>query len=211
MLHNDANNLLSLSDNLGIFIKNIDGKYLSCNEVLAKKLKLKGSKDIVGMTDYDLPILYKEAQALRAGDLKVIKTKKSMKFNYFVTINDYYFSFYTFKAPFFDASGHIVGIYGIDNYLHTENSKPLKKMIYAKQNETIKLTMRQQDCLFYLVRGMTIKEIARILNLAPRTVEHHLEALKIKFDCNTRSALVTHALKLPIIRKNLNNSLSMTS
>ncbi len=34
-----------------------------------------------------------------------------------------------------------------------------------------------------LLNGMTLKQIAKKLNLSPRTVEHHLEYIKIKLEC----------------------------
>lgn len=61
------------------------------------------------------------------------------------------------------------------------------------------LTQRQQECLYCLVYGMTIKEIATELGLSPRTVEHHIESIKYKYSCTSRSQLIAKALKQPFI------------
>ena len=66
------------------------------------------------------------------------------------------------------------------------------------------LTERQLDCLFYLVQGMTIREIAEILSLSARTVEHYLEAVKAKLGCKNRSQLIAKAFKMDIIRDKIN-------
>ena len=52
-----------------------------------------------------------------------------------------------------------------------------------------------------------MKEIARKLNISPRTVESHIEEIKLKMDCQTKSQLIKkgiHANLLDIIpRKNI--------
>jgi len=65
------------------------------------------------------------------------------------------------------------------------------------------LTQRQEECLYYLAQGKTAKEIAIILNLSNRTVEHHLDAVKLKYCCTSRSDLISKALKLPFIKNRL--------
>ena len=42
----------------------------------------------------------------------------------------------------------------------------------------LSLTVTQQECVFLLVRGKAIKEIAYILGLSNRTVEYYIEAIK---------------------------------
>lgn len=56
------------------------------------------------------------------------------------------------------------------------------------------LTKRQQECLFLLVRGKTNKQIAKILNIAPRTVEDHIVKIKHSLNCNTKSQLIEKAI-----------------
>lgn len=58
------------------------------------------------------------------------------------------------------------------------------------------LSKRQLDCLYYLIRGMTVKEISNYLNLSPKTVEHYLDAAKIKLNCFSRSGLIQKALEI---------------
>ncbi len=65
------------------------------------------------------------------------------------------------------------------------------------------LTERQMDCLYYLVKGMTIKQISEKMQLSARTVEHYLEAVKSKLECKTRFDLVDKALQMQEIRHRL--------
>lgn len=53
-----------------------------------------------------------------------------------------------------------------------------------------KLSKKKLECLYYLVRGKTAREIASILNISPRTVEHYLEDIKFKWGCCSKSSLI---------------------
>jgi LuxR family quorum-sensing system transcriptional regulator SolR len=75
------------------------------------------------------------------------------------------------------------------------------KHTYCKIRENPLLTDRQVDCLYYLMNGMTAKQIAKRLNLSPRTVENHLEAIKVKMNCYSRIELFQKGQELKIICK----------
>ena len=67
----------------------------------------------------------------------------------------------------------------------------------------IYLTPREYDCLKVLQEGKTIKEIARDMQLSPRTVEFYLKNLKVKFGCKSKTellALVARSNMLPEIQ-----------
>lgn len=56
------------------------------------------------------------------------------------------------------------------------------------------LTPREKDCLFYLLRGRTMKQIAECLAIGPRTVESYLENMKAKLGCNKKSELIAYGI-----------------
>lgn len=56
------------------------------------------------------------------------------------------------------------------------------------------LSARQMEVLFFLLCGKTSKEIAKILNLSTRTAESYLEAIKLKFNCDTKSQLIEKSI-----------------
>src|SRR5205814_689580 len=58
----------------------------------------------------------------------------------------------------------------------------------------IYLTSRQSECLFFIIRGKTSKEISQLLNISMRTVEDHTDHLKNKFNCKTKSVLIDKAI-----------------
>ena len=45
------------------------------------------------------------------------------------------------------------------------------------------LTVREYECVDYLIRGKTAEEIAIILNISRRTAETHVQNIKRKMNC----------------------------
>lgn len=56
------------------------------------------------------------------------------------------------------------------------------------------LTGREVECLFYVVRGFSVPMIAEKLLVSKRTVETHIENIKIKTNCYTKVELIERAL-----------------
>lgn len=71
---------------------------------------------------------------------------------------------------------------------------PLKLMRKMRQNP-IKLSLKQNICANLLIQGLTTPQIARKLQLSPRTIETHVNQLKYKFDAANKSELIINVLK----------------
>jgi DNA-binding CsgD family transcriptional regulator len=59
----------------------------------------------------------------------------------------------------------------------------------------LKLSKRQTQCLFYILRGKSASKIAKMLGLSTRTVESYIENLKDKMLCNNKEELIESAFK----------------
>jgi len=206
----DVESLLSLPNKLGVFWKDTEGRYLGCNDMAAEMIMLPSRQEVVGRTDFDLPIRAEEAQWVREGDHLVKTLRRPSQFHYIVTLPQKKLEFITIKMPLFDAEGKITGIFGIDNFIDRHSFQAILPLL-AEANcltnnmQIIRppthspLTKRQRDCLYYLARGMTAKQIAHQLNLSQRTVEHHLNTIKHKLNCHSRSELVEAALSMNLL------------
>ncbi|MDQ3239769.1 MAG: LuxR C-terminal-related transcriptional regulator [bacterium] len=62
---------------------------------------------------------------------------------------------------------------------------------------TAKLSKKESEISMLLVKGKTAKEIARVLNLSYRTVEHYIENVKSKFGVKRKAHLISFLLQLP--------------
>ena len=58
------------------------------------------------------------------------------------------------------------------------------------------LTKREKQVAEYLIEGQTAKQIAKILELSPRTIESYIVNLKNKLACNRQTDLVSKLLEL---------------
>jgi DNA-binding CsgD family transcriptional regulator len=166
------------------------------------------NKDLVlGHTDYDFPWsmfagLYRkhEYDALEGNTYSAIHPCADLKGREFLVFNT--------KTPAYDENNKIIGIhchaievinpqyFSLVQWLKQSNiDNPLQVYSIGKDFADIKLTSRQSECLFFLLRGKVAKEIARILGISYRTVEEHIEQLKLKFNCHNKSELMCLAIE----------------
>lgn len=120
-------------------------------------------------------------------------------------------SLITKKSPLKSSDGKIIGcidqITEINNPLLTQlglnsaklgtrhkNSKASSLHLSTSEYKKYKLSNRETQCLFYLLRGKTSKKIAIILGLSPRTIEVYVDNLKSKFNCRTKLELIEKAI-----------------
>ncbi|KTC82321.1 LuxR family transcriptional regulator [Legionella cherrii] len=196
-----------------VYVKDKKGRYLDCNHTMLCVNKMQ-TEDIKGKMDVDL--LWKEqAPILMKNDATIIQENQVKTFIEAVQFDNGPLRHYiSRKAPLYTRQGKVIGIVGIsflidsDTSLFTAIQEPSiighdNPSHSSTQHSNNQLTTKQIKCLYYLVQGMTIKQIGQQLNLSPRTVEDHLNAAKNKLNCYSRSQLITKALQLPMIRNQL--------
>ena len=61
----------------------------------------------------------------------------------------------------------------------------------TKSGAQVLLSKREIECLHYLVEGKAAKEIARKLDISPRTVELHIANIKGKMKCKSSLELIS--------------------
>ncbi|MGD9108980.1 MAG: helix-turn-helix transcriptional regulator [Gammaproteobacteria bacterium] len=57
-----------------------------------------------------------------------------------------------------------------------------------------KLTKREGECICYILRGMTTKQMADMMELSPRTVEGYMLNIRNKLDCKNRYEIISTVL-----------------
>jgi len=64
---------------------------------------------------------------------------------------------------------------------------PVNKFYLNQDNP---LTQREITCLIKTIKGRTAKEIGKDFNISPRSIEKHLDNIKIKMKCNSRREMI---------------------
>lgn len=194
-----------------LYWKDRKSKYRANNTTHSTFAGYNQNEEVLGYTDYDL-IWSNSASQYTLNDRKVIlKGSPAIFFEHGAIHDNKSAYFLSAKTPLRLKSNKIDGIMGLSILFTPERSDELFSSLLIDTDTSTSipnipvLTQKQLDCLFYLTLGMTQKEIAMQMNLAPRTVEHYLETIKIKLKCNNRSSLIRKALQLPTIRNRLNN------
>jgi DNA-binding CsgD family transcriptional regulator len=184
-----------------VYLKDKHGKILVCNDSQVKNAGYSQVSDMVGLNDYDI-CENKSASIIRTNDLEVMKNKKPKIVMEVAELhNGIVSTAFSYKLPFY-ALGKTIGTFGLS---FTQESQILFFMLHAhkKQSTDYRLSKREIECLYYLVKGKTAKEIARVLNLSPRTIEVNISKAKVKLHCNTRSQLINIAFNIQIIKNKL--------
>lgn len=60
--------------------------------------------------------------------------------------------------------------------------------------ETLHLTHREVEVLKLVALGLSAKEVAQKLSIAPRTVERHIDHVRLKTGTRNRTHMVAHAI-----------------
>jgi DNA-binding CsgD family transcriptional regulator len=86
----------------------------------------------------------------------------------------------------------------------TFDTRPREVLIFLKELrphtvadfERSGVTRREAEILYWIGRGKTDPEIARLLSISPRTVQKHIEHIFAKLGVETRTAAVMRSLEL---------------
>ncbi|STX51763.1 LuxR family transcriptional regulator [Legionella busanensis] len=79
-----------------------------------------------------------------------------------------------------------------DHYPYT--IEKIKSLFTKKFKQHIR--QREAECLFYILKGKSAREIGPILNLSPRTIEYYLNTLKDKLNCKKKSEMINMVIDL---------------
>jgi len=196
-----------------VFIKDLQSRYINISKGFSELMGFSTPSSAYQKTDYELPCKASEsASNFIAIDQRVVQSSEKV-----ITIetNNYkqgWESYYVEKTPIRDQSGSIIALNGIATKMTNLNQISMfgtldcadrKKTnhfsngntyIVENTNDLSKLSTRQLECLFFILRGKTMKEIAYILDISTRTVENHIIALKGKLGCTNKSQLIEHAI-----------------
>lgn len=100
-------------------------------------------------------------------------------------------------ANFIDVTNN--GIIDVGRLLFNKEKKlQRKKMTFLIQNrhDYHGLTKKEQECLFFLIRGCSYAEISKRLHIAITTIQTHIEHIKHKLQVGNKSQVIEKAMAL---------------
>jgi hypothetical protein len=154
-------------------LKNKKGMYIACNKRVITDAGFNKSDDLLGLTDFDFSFLpEKQAKEFRYHDMQAQRTAKGAFFIEPLTLpHSNKLVAISYKAPLVLKSNKVIGTKSLSfivDAVDINSPEMAKRLSKSSSIDTIDLTVRQSDCLYYLVRGMTMKQIALELNLSPK-------------------------------------------
>lgn len=210
-----ASQLLTTAPGL-IDWKNKDCEFLGCNYSVAKIASINSPEDIIGKNDEDFTWGKNgHAELIRQVDKEALKGQIIFDICK-VQHPDKQRLLFAKKVPLITKQNCIVGvldylteiddssIISILSHLEKLNIKITSDVIaiakkYAVKDNMHLLSERQKECLYYLLRGATAKEIAKKLDLSFRTIEDYIELIKDKFQCSSKTSLIEKAINFGYI------------
>ena len=155
-----------------IYVKDLNGYFLQVNQHFENFFNIQSS-DIIGKTDYDF-FTHKQADVLRANDLKVLKLDQKIEFEELVTKNNELKIYMSQKFPLYDEHNKVYGVCGISIDVTDEKRREQKlsasseqhkktELLLQKTCDNLQLTLKKHDNnLFYLSRQIQIAVEQRI-------------------------------------------------
>lgn len=207
--------LLNMPGNVWVYWKDKNSLYLGCNEPMAEALNCSDPDDIIGKTDYELSQLCLiSAELFRKQDHYVMSRNISKYSCERVVVQNSVLHFSTIKMPLLKSNKKLVGIVGLSWLLNSseahQNGNDINNNFMLPNNgfddtsnQYIHLTNREIDCANLVLIGMKVKEIALKLNLSPRTIETHINNLKLKLNCRDKIELTIKLKELIFSRSDL--------
>jgi PAS domain S-box-containing protein len=197
--------------------KDLNSTFVYANQEYAKIVGLDHSSDVQGRSDYDMPCdTTKCAKMFRAQDQVVIESGEIMRILDIHPFSGGNWRAYIFsKSPLKNIQGKIVGTIFNGQDITNASTLELGSLLAKTKIEdvpgeltgqdsymlgshfsSIKLSDRESETLFFLMRGKRVTDIALFLSLSKRTVETYKARLFNKFTANSVSELVDNAISL---------------
>jgi DNA-binding CsgD family transcriptional regulator len=200
------------SANMYLAVKDKNLKYLYCNENVACGLGLDSPKQIIGKDDHEL---FKDniAHIYRSGDAHVLKGGSLLNVHEIQPHTDKTIQILTTKNQLRNKSGVVLGVVisfiditGLKlelptDFLQYNFNRKLYEFRIGKQTDFF--TRREYDVFKYTLLGLTAKQIAKRLALSSRTIEDHINKIKLKLQCSSKHQIAETAIRLGLVQQNM--------
>ncbi len=88
----------------------------------------------------------------------------------------------------------LIKLFDHDKYVQGSDNQFFYKLHKSNIHNQDNFSVREIECLFYILRGKTAKEVGKILQLSYRTVEDHITSIKHKLKVTSKAQLIEKAI-----------------
>tara|TARA_Y100000588_G_C14259316_1_gene926918 strand:- start:1240 stop:1956 length:717 start_codon:yes stop_codon:yes gene_type:complete len=192
-----------------IFWKDNNLTYKGANLTVSNMTGMAEPTLMVGLTDFDMS--WKEYADKYQNDDQIVLSGQSLEtLEKIRTVDGITKIIWTKKNPIRTQDGGILGVVGFAKILtelqEQENSKDVNEWFNAPKDTIMvnpklikafffNISAPEAETLYFIIRGFSANHIATVLFKSTRTIEHHIERLKIKLDARCKQSLIHQALK----------------
>lgn len=198
-----------------VFMKDKESRFIDANRSFIKSAGFKNIEQMRSLSDYEMPWRNLAKEYIK-DDQTVMTAGCLLSIEPFKHCNGHHQVLFTQKSRFIDAQTQIEGIVGFATVMEWNNIKAMIPMNIDKDLSPIKisdrlfdmliekfspqaLTKREAEVFFYLLHGLSCREIANQINLSMRTVEDYVEKLKDKLRCDNKQQFFEVAINCGLI------------
>lgn len=194
-----------------VYIKDKKGVYKESNDYLALNVGLTKGDEIIGAKDFDFCPPQCASTYLVNDQITIVKEATQIFSEEIAYVNKPNTTCVSYKTPLILKNGKVDGVIGLSFLLSdiTEedvwNENPLAKLLLTFTNNNLikqeltqeqtnliaSLTAKQRQVFFQVLQGKTAKEIANHLNLSKRTIEAHIDMIKLRMNCYNKRNLIS--------------------
>lgn len=187
-IHIKIDDFMKLNNHCNVYYYDLEHRLIDVNENMMNLLRPYGYKTKMDLQNQVVIQEHKEFVVHKKENELVIESGHAMQFFNKINYKNSYLLLVTIKAPTYDDKGKINGVFGISQIISTSTIK--------ETSPHHKISDRERQCIFHLVKGKTTTQIAESLGLSQRTVESYLDNIKNKLGCNSKSMLIDTILQM---------------
>lgn len=195
-------------------ITGLDNRFIAASDKVARLCGFRDAEEMIGKSNHEIKCeAVRCAQAFEQQNQQILDSKSPQR--YFAIMKyadgkDYLLL--TERTLLYDPMGRI---FGINSYSQEVTNKALIQFAsrltkfdsevsnnqhpgyYQVVEDYIfdKLSEREQECLFFMIRGKTSREISELLDISVRTVDTYVNNLKNKLGHSRKSQLIDFAIE----------------
>ena len=190
--------------------KDRESRYYGCNERFAQLTGFGSPEHAADKFDYDMQTPSAECSDIfRAQDQLVLQHERPLALiDLQQFVDGQNLVVLTRKTPLYGDNKNVVGtichlteitdreMLKISHLMLQKDKslRPSSDKSYVLQGLSQKLTPREAESLFYILRGKSSRHIGEMLQISKRTVEAYTDNLKTKFDCQSKAELIEKAI-----------------